>query len=122
MPEWVLYSVGLLSLIGAFFVFVAAVGLLRLDDLYMRMHAASKAGTLGSGVLLIALAVFSRETDVVLRAVAAVVFLLLTAPLAAHLLARAAYTVGYHPCSLTKHDALAERLAADARDGERTML
>lgn len=119
MPEWVLYGVGLLSLTGAFFVLVAAVGVVRLDDLYMRMHAASKAGTLGSGVLLIALAVFSRETDVVLRAMAGVVFFLLTAPISAHLLARAAYTVGYRPCSLTKHDALAERLEGTPPVGER---
>jgi multicomponent Na+:H+ antiporter subunit G len=120
MPEWVLYGVGVLCLIGAFFVLVAAIGVLKLDDLYMRMHAASKAGTLGSGVLLIALAIFSRETDVVLRALAAFVFLLLTAPISAHLLARAAYTVGYRPCSLTKHDALAERLAANGQDSGST--
>lgn len=106
MPEWVLYVVGVLCVVGAFFVLVAAIGVLRLDDLYMRMHAASKAGTLGSGVLLIAIAVFSRESDVVLRALAGVVFFLLTAPISAHLLARAAYMVGYKPCDLTRHDAL----------------
>lgn len=115
MPDWLLYVVGILCVIGAFFVLVAAVGVLRLDDLYMRMHAASKAGTLGSGVLLIAIAVFSQETDVVLRAVAGVVFFLLTAPVSAHLLARAAYTVGYRPCDLTRHDALAESESAPAR-------
>jgi multicomponent Na+:H+ antiporter subunit G len=106
MPEWILYLVGVLCVIGAFFVLVAAIGILRLDDLYMRMQAASKAGTLGSGVLLIAIAVFSQETEVGLRAVAGVVFFLLTAPISAHLLARAAYTVGYRPCDLTHHDAL----------------
>jgi multicomponent Na+:H+ antiporter subunit G len=104
--EWILYLTGVLCVVGAFFVPVAAVGVLRLDDLYMRMHAASKAGTLGSGVLLIAIAVFSQETDVVLRALAGVVFFLLTAPVSAHLLARAAYIVGYRPCELTRHDAL----------------
>jgi len=108
MPEWVLYVVGVLCVVGAFFVLVAAIGVLRLQDLYMRMHAASKAGTLGSGVLLIAIAVFSRESDVVLRALAGVVFFLLTAPISAHLLARAAYAVGYRPCEITRHDALAE--------------
>ncbi|GAB5376332.1 MAG: hypothetical protein AcusKO_27940 [Acuticoccus sp.] len=75
--------------------------MVRLNDLYMRMHAASKAGTLGSGVLLVALAVYSGETSVVLRALAGVVFFLLTAPISAHLLARAAYSVGYKPCDLT---------------------
>lgn len=117
MPELVLYLVGILCVIGAFFVLVAAIGVLRLDDLYMRMHAASKAGTLGSGVLLIAIAVFSQETDVVLRALAGVVFFLLTAPVSAHLLAKAAYTVGYRPCAATHHDALADEMSR-GRAGE----
>ena len=104
-----LYITGSLCLIGAFFVLVAAIGVVRLDDLYMRMHAASKAGTLGSGVLLIALAIYASESAIVLRALAAFVFFLLTARVSAHLLARAAYTMGYKPCDLTKSDALADK-------------
>lgn len=104
--ELSLYLTGILCLVGAFFVLVAAIGVVRLNDLYMRMHAASKAGTLGSGVLLIALAVYSSDTAVVLRALAGVTFFLLTAPISAHLLARASYTVGYKPCALTREDAL----------------
>lgn len=100
--------VGVMLLIGAFFALVASVGLVRLDDVYMRMHAASKAGTLGSGVLLLALAVDSQQLDVVTRAIAGVVFFLLTAPLSAHLLARAAYLVGYRPCKATYRDALSD--------------
>ncbi|MEM0905933.1 MAG: monovalent cation/H(+) antiporter subunit G [Pseudomonadota bacterium] len=109
MSDLFLYLTGILCMIGAFFVLVAAIGILKLDDLYMRMHAASKAGTLGSGVLLVALAVFAGESDVVLRAIAAFVFFLLTAPVSAHLLARAAYTIGYKPCDATHMDALADR-------------
>ncbi len=99
--------VGLLLLGGALFTLVAAIGILRLDDVYMRMHAASKAGTLGSGLALIAVAVHSLELDVVTRAIAGVVFFMLTAPISAHLLARAAYCVGYRPCAATHVDALA---------------
>lgn len=106
LSEAHLYLTGALCLVGAFFVLVAAIGVLRLNDLYMRMHAASKAGTLGSGVLLIALAIYSGDSSVVLRALAGVVFFLLTAPISAHLLARAAYMIGYKPCDLTKNDAL----------------
>lgn len=90
-----LIIVGLLILTGACFTLVAAIGLLRLPDLYCRMHAASKAGTLGSGVMLIALAFYSDDISVASRAVAGVVFFLLTAPISAHLLAKAAYSVGY---------------------------
>ncbi|WP_108659441.1 monovalent cation/H(+) antiporter subunit G [Acuticoccus kandeliae] len=109
MPEWALYTAGALCVLGSFFVLVAAIGVLRFNDLYMRMHAASKSGTLGSGLLLISLAVYSQQSEVVLRALAGVAFFLLTTPVSAHLLARAAYTVGYRPCELTKHDALSNR-------------
>lgn len=87
--------VAALLLIGAAFGVIAAIGLLRLPDLYTRMHAASKAGTLGSGVLLIALAVHDGTGGTTSRALAGVVFFLLTAPISAHLLAKAAYSVGY---------------------------
>jgi multicomponent Na+:H+ antiporter subunit G len=84
----------LFLLVGSLFVFVAALGVLRLPDLLMRMHAATKAGTLGAGLLLVAVAVAAPETSVVARALATFVFLLLTAPIAAHLIARAAYHTG----------------------------
>jgi multicomponent Na+:H+ antiporter subunit G len=84
----------LLLLTGALFVLVAAVGLVRLPDLLMRMHAATKAGTLGAGLLLVAVAVSIPEVSVVTRALATFVFLLLTAPIAAHVIARAAYYAG----------------------------
>jgi multicomponent Na+:H+ antiporter subunit G len=89
------------------FALVAAIGVLRLGDVYMRMHAASKAGTLGSGLALLAIALYSQELDVFTRAVAGVVFFLLTAPVSAHLLARAAYLAGYRPSPATVIDAMA---------------
>jgi multicomponent Na+:H+ antiporter subunit G len=99
---------GVMLVIGACFALVASIGLIRLKDVYMRMHAASKAGTLGSGVMLLALAVHASDLAVVTRAVAGVVFFLLTAPISAHLLAKAAYAAGYRPCADTKEDALAK--------------
>jgi multicomponent Na+:H+ antiporter subunit G len=83
-----------LILAGSAFVLTAALGLIRLPDLYTRMHAASKAGTLGSCVMLVALAVFADDLSVTTRALGGVAFFLLTAPLSAHLLARAAHASG----------------------------
>lgn len=80
-----------LLLAGSLFVLLAAVGVLRLPDLYTRMHAASKAGAVGGGLILLAVAVLSLELAVALRAIIGVGFLLLTTPLSAHLLARASY-------------------------------
>lgn len=104
---------GLILMIGAVFTLVAALGILRFPDLYSRSHAASKAGTLGSGLMLLALAIYAGELAVVTRAVAAFLFLLLTAPIAAHLLVRAAYFVGHKPWSGTKVDELADKYSDD---------
>jgi multicomponent Na+:H+ antiporter subunit G len=95
------YGAGAFIIIGATFSLIAAVGILRLPDLYTRMHAASKAGTVGSGLLLLAIALVAFDVAVILRALAGVLFLLLTAPVAAHLLARAAYSAGYRPAEIT---------------------
>lgn len=81
-------------LTGAVFVAIAAVGLLRMPDVFNRMHAATKAGTLGAGLILLAVAVAFAEGGVILRAVLAIFFLVVTAPVAAHLIGRTAYRTG----------------------------
>jgi len=86
---------GTLMIVGSFFALIASIGIVRLPDVYSRMHAASKAGTVGSGLMLIALALTASEASTAIRAIAGVFFFILTAPIAAHLLARAAYKVGY---------------------------
>jgi multicomponent Na+:H+ antiporter subunit G len=86
---------GVLLLVGAFFSLAAVIGLIRLPDLFSRMHAASKAGTMGSCVMLLALAVAAADPAIATRALAGVLFFMLTAPLSAHLLAKAAYSAGY---------------------------
>lgn len=83
-----------LMLIGVFFVAVAGVGVLRMPDLFLRMSATTKAATLGTGSLLLAVAVHFGDLGVASRALATIVFLFLTAPIAAHMLSRAAYFVG----------------------------
>lgn len=85
---------GILVLGGAFFCFVAALGIVRLQDVLIRMHASSKAGTLGSGMILLAVALYFAEVSVVARAIAAIAFLVITAPVASHMIGRAAYAFG----------------------------
>lgn len=84
----------LLLLVGAGFTFLAAVGVVRMPDLYTRMQATTKATTLGVGCLSLAVAVGVGGAGAWARAVAIIVFLYLTAPVAAHVIARAAYFVG----------------------------
>lgn len=83
-----------LVLVGGAFMLLAGVGIVRLPDLFTRMQAATKGATLGAGCLLLAVAVHFRSTDVAARAVLVILFVFLTAPVAAHLIARAAYAVG----------------------------
>lgn len=89
------FIAAILLIVGSSFALIAALGLWRFPDIYCRMHAASKAGTLGSGVMLIAIAFHAGDLGTSTRAVAGFVFFLLTAPVSAHLLAKAAYAVGY---------------------------
>jgi len=88
------YLAGCLMLMGSSFCFVAAVGIVRLPDTLMRMHAATKAGTLGAGLLIIGGAVFFQELGVILRAAGIIALMVLTAPVAAHLVGRASYLSG----------------------------
>lgn len=89
------FIAGVLIIIGSIFALVATIGIVRLPDVYARMHAASKAGSVGSGLMLIAMALLADDWGTSMRAIAGVVFFLLTAPLSAHLLAKASYQVGY---------------------------
>jgi len=102
-----LYVGGIVLLAGSLFVLMAAIGVLRLPDLYTRMHAASRAGAVGGGLILLAVAVLGQDAAIAVRAVIGIVFLLLTTPLSAHLLARASYLAGYKPGSETVADDIA---------------
>ncbi|UYN99669.1 MAG: monovalent cation/H(+) antiporter subunit G [Devosia sp.] len=107
LSDLTIYAGGVVLLIGALFTLLASIGVVRLPDLYTRMHAASKAGAVGGGLILIAVALHSQDTAVTVRAIMGVVFLLLTTPVSAHLLARASYLAGYSPIASTKPDELA---------------
>jgi multicomponent Na+:H+ antiporter subunit G len=95
VSEFAKIAAGLLLLGGSALTAIAALGLVRLPDLYTRMHAASKAGVVGTGMTLLALTLVAANLGEALRASAAILFLLLTTPLSAHLLAKAAYGAGY---------------------------
>lgn len=81
----------LLILIGTFFMFVAALGIVRFPDLFMRLHSNTKSATLGVGCVMLGTAIHFGELRFTVQSLAIVLFLFLTAPVAAHLLGRAAY-------------------------------
>lgn len=78
-------------LAGAGFVLIAAIGLLRFPDVLTRMHATTKSGTLGVGLIAVSAMFFFGEVAIVTRAAGIILFVFLTAPVAAHMISRAAY-------------------------------
>ena len=101
-------TVVLLAL-GGLFCLLAAVGILRMSDVYTRMQAASKAVTFGATSIVLAAAVHFREADVVARCLLVCVFLFVTIPAASHLIARAAYRAREPLAPETHVDQLGQR-------------
>lgn len=91
MSDWITAA---LVVAGALLALIAAIGIVRMPDLYLRMHAAAKAGTLGVGLLLTASAVHFKQLDITVLVLLTVAFMVLTAPVAAHIIVRAAYYSG----------------------------
>ena len=85
---------GILMFFGATWLLLAAIGVLRMPDLFTRMSPATKGSTLGVTCMMLAVAVYFQDLSVTTRALSAVVFFFLTAPITAHMISRAAYFVG----------------------------
>ncbi len=92
------YFLSFLILTGAIFTFIGSLGLLRLKDFYTRLHGPTKATTLGVGSLLLASSVFfsTRDAGISLHEILITLFLFITAPVSAHLLAKAALHLNLH--------------------------
>ena len=110
-----------LMLGGASFMLLSAVGIVRMPDLFTRMQTASKASTLGISLILLAAGLLLEDYAVALRAILTISFFFVTAPVAAHMIARAAYFVGVPLWSGTitdelrgHYDRTTHRLSADA--------
>ena len=104
---------GGLLVIGSLLMLLASVGLMRLPDLPTRMHASTKAGSLGAAMIMLAVAVAIPEAHVFARSLAVIAFLLLTAPVAAHVIGRAGYFVGVPLWDGTVKDDLADQYDYD---------
>jgi multicomponent Na+:H+ antiporter subunit G len=99
----------LLLVLGSLAVLIAAVGVVRMPDLFTRMQASSKAATLGAILALLASAVAFLDAAVAVRALLIALFLLGTAPVGAHAIARAGYVAGVRMSDPGAPDALEGR-------------
>jgi len=92
--EWAIVA---LALLGTFFGAVAAIGIVRMPDIYTRAHAASKSDTLGAVLTIAAVALTLESGLSTVKAVFLIVFMFITNPTAAHAIARAAEDQGIEP-------------------------
>ncbi len=102
-----------LMLLGSALALIASIGVIRMPDMFSRMQASSKAGTLGVALVAAGAAVFFHAVPVTSRALLIIVFFLLTAPVAAHIIARSAYLMRVPMWEGTLMDEWRGRLTAE---------
>ncbi len=83
-----------LILVGTFLMFVAGLGITRMPDLFLRMSATTKVSTLGMGAVMLAVVIYFDDLVATFHAIAIILFVFISAPVAAHVIGRAAYFTG----------------------------
>lgn len=91
MIEWIAF-IALIS--GATFVLVSAIGLVRLPDLFMRLHATTKTTSLGLTLILIGVLFAFPAWNIFLKGLLIIAFIFLTTPLGVHMISKAGYLLG----------------------------
>jgi len=85
-------------IIGLVFDFIGCLGLVRFPDIYNRLHSSIKCVTMGTSSILFGLFLYKGFTATGIKALLAILFLILTAPVSAHVLARSAHKSGVKLC------------------------
>ncbi len=84
-------AMSILAILGSVFILLASIGILRMPDLFLRLQVTSKASVLGVILILLAVAIHFGDTAVTIRVMTIGFFIVLTIPVATHMLARAGY-------------------------------
>ena len=100
-----------LLLSGAFFLLTGSLGMVRLPDVFTRMHAAGMIDTMGAGMILVGLAVYNGADLITVRLLLVLAFLWFTSPIATHAVAKAALSGGLRPYTVA---GAGERAGGDA--------
>jgi len=91
MQHWMEWAVAFFLLLGGSFVLIGSIGLMRMPDFFMRLHGPTKATTLGMGGILVgSIFYFSLSAEVSVNELLITIFLLITAPISAHMLIKTA--------------------------------
>jgi multicomponent Na+:H+ antiporter subunit G len=99
---------------GVFFLVVAAIGFIRLPDVFSRLHVTGVIDTLGAPLILLGTAVYLGPNLVAGKLILAIAFIAITSPLVGHLLARAALEAGHRPGMIEESAAVRARFARRA--------
>ncbi len=91
MESWVEIVSAIFIYIGVIFLVISSVGIIRLPDFYIRMSAITKAATLGIGFIVTGITIYFNEVVIMNKSITIILFMLLTSPVAAHVIARAAF-------------------------------
>lgn len=106
----------ILLLLGTVFMLLGAIGMVRMPDVLTRMHSSTKSSTLGVGLIMLGVALHFGEFAIGVRAIAIIVFMFSTAPVAAHMIARAAYLSGVPLWEGTLSDEMRGRYDEETHD------
>ena len=101
---------------GAFIIFGAAIGLIRLPDVYTRTSAVGTAAGLGVALMIVGVVVIDFSTLNLIKGIVAIIAQLLTSAIGSYVLARASYMTGSKPVETTVPDELAEQAAVEDSD------
>jgi multicomponent Na+:H+ antiporter subunit G len=107
------YAVIIVAAIGVIFMLISAIGLVRLPDVFSRMHAAGKATTVGISFVLFSAGIYFWDHYLMLRMLVLIALILATSPISTSAMARAAYRTGAARRLHLGYDAMADDLAVE---------
>ncbi|WGI17502.1 monovalent cation/H(+) antiporter subunit G [Methanonatronarchaeum sp. AMET-Sl] len=93
----------ILIAVGVFFFIVGLIGLIRLPDVFTRLHATTKCDTLGVGAILLGLIIYQGFDITAIKLFMIIFFVYLTNPTAAQIISKGGYISGVNPCEITNY-------------------
>ena len=107
-------TISLIS-IGVFFFIVGLIGLVRLPDVFTRLHAVTKCDTLGVGAIIFGLMIYQGFDLTSVKLLMIIFFVYLTNPTAAQIISKGGYISGVDPCGITDYDKCSLKTIAERR-------
>lgn len=105
ISEWI---AAVLLVLGALFMLIASIGILKMSDVYQRMHAVTKAPSLGAFLMILGMVIYFQDFWLTLQGILINIFIFMTTPVGTHMLGRVAHLMQINQSSETSIDELEE--------------